>query len=243
MRLQAGRRGPVAAQTSRNGLAQPCGPGPAEGLAGRYPSGFARLRPGWLKTACMPCGGRGRTFESCRAHPPQGPFATFVGTSRCRGSTGRRFNMLGTCSARQVVAALAANAVGVENPRLQRARRRGSGSYGASPVPGGLPGWHVVPRGGPDGSSDDHEHREPEERYSHGIGNCQGPLRGNPRGDLRRDVDGRRTARDTVNGPGSKRQQRDATATGEVTFDGVVLVDGPNNHPLRPTFIRVDTEK
>lgn len=47
----------------------------------------------------------------------------------------------------------------------------------------------------------------------------------------------------TVNGPGSKRQQRDATATGQVTFDGVVLVDGPNNHPSRPTFIRVDTEK
>jgi hypothetical protein len=47
----------------------------------------------------------------------------------------------------------------------------------------------------------------------------------------------------TVNGPGSKRQQRDATATGQVTFDGVVLVDGPNNHPFRPTFIRVDTEK
>jgi hypothetical protein len=47
----------------------------------------------------------------------------------------------------------------------------------------------------------------------------------------------------TVNGPGSKRLQRDATATGQVTFDGVVLVDGPNNHPFRPTFIRVDTEK
>jgi hypothetical protein len=47
----------------------------------------------------------------------------------------------------------------------------------------------------------------------------------------------------TVNGPGSKRQQRDATATGQVTFDGVVLVDGPNNYPFRPTFIRVDTEK
>ena len=45
----------------------------------------------------------------------------------------------------------------------------------------------------------------------------------------------------TVNGPGSKRQQREATATGMVTFDGVVLVDGPNNHPTRPApFIRVD---
>jgi hypothetical protein len=48
----------------------------------------------------------------------------------------------------------------------------------------------------------------------------------------------------TVNGPGSKRQQRTATATGQVTFDGQVLVDGPANHPTRPApFIRVDTEK
>jgi hypothetical protein len=48
----------------------------------------------------------------------------------------------------------------------------------------------------------------------------------------------------TVNGPGSKRQQRAATATGRVTFDGDVLVDGPANHPTRPApFIRVDTEK
>ena len=48
----------------------------------------------------------------------------------------------------------------------------------------------------------------------------------------------------SVNGPGSKRKQREATATGTVTFDGVVLVDGRNNHPTRPApFIRVDTEK
>jgi hypothetical protein len=48
----------------------------------------------------------------------------------------------------------------------------------------------------------------------------------------------------TVNGPGSKRQQREATATGRVVFDGVVLVDGEANHPTRPApFIRVDTEK
>jgi hypothetical protein len=48
----------------------------------------------------------------------------------------------------------------------------------------------------------------------------------------------------TVNGPGSKRQQREAIATGRVTFDGQVLVDGPANHPTRPApFIRVDTEK
>lgn len=48
----------------------------------------------------------------------------------------------------------------------------------------------------------------------------------------------------TVNTVGSKRKQREATATGRVTFDGVVLVDGPANHPTRPApFIRVDTEK
>ena len=48
----------------------------------------------------------------------------------------------------------------------------------------------------------------------------------------------------TVNGPGSKRKQREATATGQVTFDGDVLVDGEANHPTRPApFIRVDTEK
>jgi hypothetical protein len=48
----------------------------------------------------------------------------------------------------------------------------------------------------------------------------------------------------TVNGPGSKRQEREAVATGTVTFDGDVLVDGPANHPTRPApFIRVDTEK
>ena len=47
-----------------------------------------------------------------------------------------------------------------------------------------------------------------------------------------------------VNGPGSKRQQREATATGQVTFDGAVLVNGPAEHPGRPApFIRVDTEK
>jgi hypothetical protein len=48
----------------------------------------------------------------------------------------------------------------------------------------------------------------------------------------------------TINTVGSKRKQREATATGRVTFDGVVLVDGAANHPTRPApFIRVDTEK
>ncbi len=48
----------------------------------------------------------------------------------------------------------------------------------------------------------------------------------------------------TVNVSGSKRKEREATATGQVTFDGDVLVDGEANHPTRPApFIRVDTEK
>jgi hypothetical protein len=48
----------------------------------------------------------------------------------------------------------------------------------------------------------------------------------------------------TVNGPGSTRKQRTATATGQVAFDGVVLVDGQAEHPTRPEpFIRIDIEK
>jgi hypothetical protein len=48
----------------------------------------------------------------------------------------------------------------------------------------------------------------------------------------------------TVNTAGSKRKEWEATATGQVTFDGEVLVNGENNHPTRPApFIRVDTEK
>jgi hypothetical protein len=47
-----------------------------------------------------------------------------------------------------------------------------------------------------------------------------------------------------VNGPGSTRREREATATGVVTFDGTVIVNGANNHPTRPApFIRVDIEK
>jgi hypothetical protein len=48
----------------------------------------------------------------------------------------------------------------------------------------------------------------------------------------------------TVNGPGSTSKERQATATGRVTFDGDVLVDGPATHPTRPApFIRTDIEK
>jgi len=48
----------------------------------------------------------------------------------------------------------------------------------------------------------------------------------------------------TVNGPGSTSKERTATATGQVTFDGEVLVNGPANHPTRPApFIRTDIEK
>ena len=42
----------------------------------------------------------------------------------------------------------------------------------------------------------------------------------------------------------STRKQREATATGVVTFDGDVLVDGAANHPTRPApFIRTDEER
>jgi hypothetical protein len=48
----------------------------------------------------------------------------------------------------------------------------------------------------------------------------------------------------TVNNPGSMRKQRDGSATGQVTFDGNVIVNGAANHPTRPRpFIRVDTER
>jgi hypothetical protein len=42
----------------------------------------------------------------------------------------------------------------------------------------------------------------------------------------------------------STRKQREATATGVVTFDGNILVDGAANHPTRPApFIRTDEER
>jgi hypothetical protein len=47
----------------------------------------------------------------------------------------------------------------------------------------------------------------------------------------------------TVNGPGSKRQQRSATATATIVFDGDTLVDGAANFPFPAPFIRVDTER
>jgi hypothetical protein len=47
----------------------------------------------------------------------------------------------------------------------------------------------------------------------------------------------------TVNGPGSKRKERAATATATIGFDGNTLVDGAANFPFPAPFIRVDTEK
>jgi hypothetical protein len=42
----------------------------------------------------------------------------------------------------------------------------------------------------------------------------------------------------------STTKRREATATGRVTFDGNVLVDGQSNHPTRPApFIRTDEER
>ena len=47
----------------------------------------------------------------------------------------------------------------------------------------------------------------------------------------------------TVNGPGSKRKQRSATATATILFDGNTLVDGAANFPFPAPFIREDTER
>ena len=47
----------------------------------------------------------------------------------------------------------------------------------------------------------------------------------------------------TVNGPGSTRKERAATATATIVFDGNTLVDGEANFPFPAPFIRVDTEK
>ena len=47
----------------------------------------------------------------------------------------------------------------------------------------------------------------------------------------------------TVNGAGSKRKERSATATATIVFDGSTLVDGAANFPFPAPFIRVDTEK
>jgi hypothetical protein len=46
-----------------------------------------------------------------------------------------------------------------------------------------------------------------------------------------------------VNGPGSKRKERSATATATILFDGNTLVNGAANSPFPPPFIRVDIEK
>jgi hypothetical protein len=47
----------------------------------------------------------------------------------------------------------------------------------------------------------------------------------------------------TVNGPGSKRKERSATATATILFDRNTLVNGAANFPFPPPFIRVDIEK
>src|ERR671925_1161953 len=41
----------------------------------------------------------------------------------------------------------------------------------------------------------------------------------------------------TINGPGSKRKERSATATGTIVFDGSTLVDGDANFPFPAPFI------
>ena len=47
----------------------------------------------------------------------------------------------------------------------------------------------------------------------------------------------------TVNGPGSIRKERSATARARIVFDGNTLVDGAANFPFPAPFIRVDIEK
>jgi hypothetical protein len=47
----------------------------------------------------------------------------------------------------------------------------------------------------------------------------------------------------TVNGPGSMRKERSATATATIVFDRKTLVDGTANFPFPAPFIRVDIEK
>ncbi len=47
----------------------------------------------------------------------------------------------------------------------------------------------------------------------------------------------------TVNGPGSKRKQRSATATATIVFDNTTLVNGEANFPFPAPFIRVDSER
>ena len=47
----------------------------------------------------------------------------------------------------------------------------------------------------------------------------------------------------SVNGPGSKRKERPASATATIVFDGNTLVDGAANFLFPAPFIRVDTEK
>ena len=47
----------------------------------------------------------------------------------------------------------------------------------------------------------------------------------------------------TVNGPGSMRKERSATATARIVFDGNTLVDGAANFRSPRPFQPVDTEK
>jgi len=54
---------------------------------------------------------------------------------------------------------------------------------------------------------------------------------------------GRGNVMTTVNGPGSKRKERSATAAATILFDGNTLVDGSANFPFPAPFIRVDSEK
>lgn len=47
----------------------------------------------------------------------------------------------------------------------------------------------------------------------------------------------------TINGPGSRRDERPATATARIVFDGVTLIDGVSNYPFPAPSMWIDTEE
>jgi hypothetical protein len=72
-------------QTCPGRLTQPCRAGSPEHPGALYSSAFTRLHSTSLETVGEPCGGRGRMFESCRAHswktPHGGVFVSLEGES------------------------------------------------------------------------------------------------------------------------------------------------------------------
>ena len=82
------RRAPFMPKSARKALTQPCGPKSPYQPQHQHSSSFARLQPKQRKTAGVPCGGRGRMFESCRAHG--GPVHSQPRSTSTRPRTARR---------------------------------------------------------------------------------------------------------------------------------------------------------